>query len=50
MQSAEFGYIMSALAGAGLIILVFLGISWVARAVRGGRGAAASSPPETGAV
>ena len=50
MRSAEFGYIMSALVGAGLIILVFLGISWVARAMRGGRDAAASSPPKTGAA
>ena len=34
MQSEAFGYIMSALTGAGLIILVFFLISWIARAVR----------------
>ena len=37
MQSAEFGYIMSAIVGAGLIIAVFLLISWIARMTRGGR-------------
>jgi cobalt/nickel transport system permease protein len=31
MQSETFGYIMSALVGAGLIILVFFLISWIAR-------------------
>ena len=35
MQSAEFGYILSAVFGAGLILLTFLLISWIARAVRG---------------
>ena len=37
MQSAEFGYIMSALVGAGLIILAFVLISRVARMLRGDR-------------
>jgi cobalt/nickel transport system permease protein len=30
MRSAMFGYMMSALLGTGLIILTFLGISWMA--------------------
>ncbi len=37
MKSEAFGYILSALVGAGLIILTFFLISWIARAVRGGR-------------
>jgi cobalt/nickel transport system permease protein len=37
LRSAEFGYIMSALVGAGLIILAFLLISWIARALNAGR-------------
>ncbi len=35
MQSETFGYILSAVFGAGLILLTFLLISWIARAVRG---------------
>jgi cobalt/nickel transport system permease protein len=30
MRSAMFGYMMSALLGSGLIILTFLGLSWIA--------------------
>jgi len=37
MHSAEFGYIMSALIGSGLILLTFLLISGIARLMRGGR-------------
>jgi cobalt/nickel transport system permease protein len=37
MQSETFGYIMSALVGAGLIILAFLLIGWIAQLVRSGR-------------
>jgi cobalt/nickel transport system permease protein len=37
MKSAEFGYIMSALIGAGLIIVAFLLISWIAYVLRSGR-------------
>jgi cobalt/nickel transport system permease protein len=44
MQSASFGYIMSALVGAGLIILSFFVISWLARLVRGGREPDAPAP------
>ena len=39
LKSAEFGYIMSALVGAGLIILAFLAISWAARVLGAGRSA-----------
>ena len=35
MQSEAFGYILSAVFGAGLILLTFLLISWIARALRG---------------
>ncbi len=35
MQSETFGYILSAVFGAGLILLTFLLISWIARALRG---------------
>jgi cobalt/nickel transport system permease protein len=44
MQSESFGYIMSALLGVGLIILAFLLISWIARAVRGRREPDAPTP------
>jgi cobalt/nickel transport system permease protein len=37
MHSAEFGYIMSALIGCGLILLTFLLISRITRLMRGGR-------------
>ncbi|HEX9369433.1 MAG TPA: PDGLE domain-containing protein, partial [Roseiflexaceae bacterium] len=50
MQSAEFGYIMSAIVGAGLIILVFFLLSRVARLVRHGRGADRASRAGTGNV
>ncbi len=50
MQSAEFGYIMSAVVGAGLIILVFFLLSRVARLVRRGRGADRASRAGTGNV
>ncbi len=30
MHSESFGYILSAVVGAGLIILVFTGLSWLA--------------------
>lgn len=35
MKSAAFGYVMSALVGTGLIILVFFAIGWLTRAVGG---------------
>jgi cobalt/nickel transport system permease protein len=50
MQSAEFGYIMSAIVGAGLIILVFFLLSRVARLVRHRRGADRASRAGTGNV
>jgi cobalt/nickel transport system permease protein len=50
MQSAEFGYIMSAIVGAGLIILVFFLLSRVARLVRRERGADRASRAGTGNV
>jgi cobalt/nickel transport system permease protein len=50
MQSAEFGYIMSAIVGAGLIILVFFLLSRVARLVRRERGADRPSRAGTGNV
>jgi cobalt/nickel transport system permease protein len=50
MQSAEFGYIMSAVVGAGLIILVFFLLSRVARLVRRERGADRASRAGTGNV
>ena len=37
MQSAAFGYILSAMFGSGLILIAFFLISWIARAIRGGR-------------
>jgi cobalt/nickel transport system permease protein len=47
LQSEAFGYIMSAVFGTGLIILAFFLISWVARAIRGGREADPTSHPGT---
>jgi cobalt/nickel transport system permease protein len=37
LQSETFGYVVSAVFGAGLITLAFFLISWIARFVRGGR-------------
>lgn len=44
MKSEAFGYILSALLGAGLIILAFLLIGWVAGLVRGRRETPTSAP------
>jgi cobalt/nickel transport system permease protein len=44
MHSENFGYILSALVGAGLIILAFFLISWIARLVRGNREPEAPAP------
>jgi cobalt/nickel transport system permease protein len=44
LQSETFGYIMSALVGAGLIILAFFLISWIARLVRGNPESEAPAP------
>jgi cobalt/nickel transport system permease protein len=44
MHSESFGYIMSALVGAGLIILAFFLIGWIARLVRGNRDPDAPAP------
>ena len=46
MHSESFGYIMSALIGAGLIILTFLLISWLLNL----RATQRSSPPKVGAA
>lgn len=50
MQSETFGYILSALVGGGLIILTFFLISWVARAIRGGREPDPAARPGAGAA
>src|SRR6266545_893278 len=42
MKSASFGYILSAMIGIGLIMLIFFTISAIARVLRGGRGAKAA--------
>ncbi len=36
MQSEQFGYILSALLGAGLVIIIFQIVGWIAHALRGG--------------
>ena len=48
MQSETFGYIVSAVFGAGLITLAFFLISWLARAIRGGRETDPASHPGAG--
>ncbi len=48
MHSEAFGYILSAVFGTGLIILAFFVISWVARAIAGGREPGATSRPDAG--
>jgi cobalt/nickel transport system permease protein len=44
LSSAEFGYILSAVVGTGLIILAFFLISWIARVIRRGREPEAQAP------
>jgi cobalt/nickel transport system permease protein len=48
LQSETFGYMISAVFGAGLILLAFFLISWIARAVRGGAEPDPASHPGTG--
>jgi cobalt/nickel transport system permease protein len=48
LQSETFGYMISAVFGAGLILLAFFLISWIARAVRGGAKPDPASHPGTG--
>jgi cobalt/nickel transport system permease protein len=50
MHSATFGYILSAVFGAGLITLAFFAISWIAGLLRGGREPDPASHPGTGTV
>ncbi len=50
MQSATFGYILSALFGTGLITLAFFAISWIASLPRGGRAPDPPSHPGAGTV
>jgi cobalt/nickel transport system permease protein len=50
MHSEAFGYIMSAVFGAGLILVAFLLISWISKGLRGGREPDPASRPGTGAV
>lgn len=50
LKSAELGYILSALFGAGLIIAVFLAIGWLAGMLRQRRGADPSAEPGSGAA
>ena len=45
MQSETFGYILSAVFGAGLITLAFFAISWIAGLLRGGREPKSTSHP-----
>jgi cobalt/nickel transport system permease protein len=50
MHSESFGYILSAVFGAGLILLASLLISWIAGLLRGGREPDPTSHPGAGAV
>ena len=48
MHSETFGYILSAVFGAGLIALAFFAISWIASLLRGGRDPDPTSHPGAG--
>ena len=48
MHSETFGYILSAVFGAGLITLAFFAISWIAGLLRGGREPESTSHPGAG--
>jgi cobalt/nickel transport system permease protein len=50
MHSESFGYILSAIFGTGLIILAFVLIGWIARAIRGGGEPDPAARPGAGAA
>jgi cobalt/nickel transport system permease protein len=50
MHSETFGYILSAVFGAGLITLAFFAISWIAGLLRGGREPDPTSHPGAGTI